>query len=140
MSRHHRLSHPLLALTPTEYNHTVRDLLGMPDDGEDWPDPPEIAERFTAYEGEQAGLFGIDPIEAPPWPWTLPEEAGQDGFQGMFEGQEPSAYQLEELQKAAVHFASYTLASGIFFTCNDWAAEHPKSCGWDSMARFAQRA
>ena len=34
---------PIL-LTPTEYNNSVRDLLGMPDAGADWPDAPAVLE------------------------------------------------------------------------------------------------
>ena len=48
---------PLIALTPVEYNNSIRDLFGMPNGGAAWPDPPEIAARFTAGQGEQAGLF-----------------------------------------------------------------------------------
>ena len=65
---------PPIALTPTEYNNTVRDLLGMPSDGRAWPDAPPVADRLSPSLGEQAGLFGFAPIETPPWPWVLPED------------------------------------------------------------------
>ncbi len=131
---------PLRALTPTEYNNTIRDLLVMPDDGDDWPAAPAIAARFTAYEGEQSGVFGISTAEEPPWPRILPEEAGVAGFEGLAVGQEPSAYLLEELQKAAVHFASFALVSSDFFQCEDWSTTQDLGCAWTSIARFAQRA
>ena len=37
---------PALALTPTEYNNTVRDLFAMPLDPEAWPDPPAIIDSL----------------------------------------------------------------------------------------------
>ena len=55
-----------------------------------------------------------------PWPWSFPEEVGVEGFESFEEGQLPSAYQVEELQKAASHFASYALVSPIFFTCESF--------------------
>ena len=134
---------PPLALTPTEYNHTIRDLLGMPNNGGSWPEAPEIIERLQPSQGTQAGLFGSAPITIPPWPWEFPEEAGVHGFEGMADGQESSPYAVEELQKAAVYYGAYTLASPTFFTCDDWSTrstEEQIQCGWDSIERFAQRA
>ena len=64
-------------------------------------------------------------------------------FDGMEEGQEPSAYRIEEQQKAAVHFASFTLVSPEFFTCSNWttrSAAEQETCGWSSIKRFANRA
>ena len=61
----------------------------------------------------------------------------------MEEGQEPSSYRIEEQQKAAVHFASYTLVSPDFFTCSDWSertGSSQKECTWNSLKRFANRA
>jgi hypothetical protein len=129
-----------VALTPTEYNNAIRDLLVLPDDGGAWPAPPDIAARFTAYEGELSGVFGVDAVAEAPWPRILPQEAGADGFEGVASGQEPSAYQLEELQKAAVHFASFTLVSPDFFQCENWASTQDETCAWVSLQRFAQRA
>lgn len=134
---------PLIALTPAEYNATIRDLLGMPEKGSDWPKAPEIASRLSSSAGEQAGLFGTEPIPLAPWPWSFPKEEGVDDFEGMADGQEPSAYKLEELQKAAVHFAPFVLVSSIFFTCDSWdtlPAEEQTSCGLNSLERFAPRA
>jgi len=134
---------PLIALTPVEYNNSIRDLFGMPNGGAAWPDPPEIAARFTAGQGEQAGLFGGEASKTSPWPWPLPDEVKVDGFDGIYEGQGPSAYKMEELQKAAVHFASYSLVSSVFFSCDQWAeqsTETQATCGWESVKRFAQRA
>ncbi len=134
---------PPIALTPVEYNNTVRDLLGMPDDGEDWPPAPAVAERLSPPRGVQSGLFEGAPNIPPPWPWVLPEEAGVDDFEGMAEGQAPSAYQLEELQKAAVHFGAYTLVSPSFHTCADWSqlpTSTQESCAWSDLERFASRA
>jgi len=133
----------VVALTPNEYNNSIRDLLGMPDDGDDWPDEPDIAARLNASQGEQAGLFGTGPTELPPWPWAFPDETGVDGFDGIIEGQSTSAYRIEELQRAAVHFAAYTLVSSEFFTCEDWnslPASDQARCAQDSLIRFAQRA
>ena len=133
----------MLALTPTEYNNTVRDLLGFSEDVDQWPDAPEIAERLTADQGEPSVIFGVSSAQRDPWPWDFPAENGVDGFEGMADGQEPSAYQLEELQKAAVHYAAYTLVSDIFFTCDGWsglAESAQKQCGEESVLRFAERA
>ena len=131
-----------IALTPAEYNNTVRDLLGMPDDPDAWPAPPAVAERLSPAAGVVTNVFsGVTTPSA--WPWPLPDEIGVDDFDGMVDGQSPSAYQLEELQKAATHFGAYTLVSDAFFTCEDWdvlAAAAQESCAWTSMERFARRA
>jgi hypothetical protein len=61
----------------------------------------------------------------------------------MADGQIPSAYRVEELQKAADHFASYALVSPIFFVCDDWPdleGSAKEECAWSSLERFAQRA
>ena len=136
-------SSPLIALTPQEYNNSVQVLLGLPNDGSQWPDAPEILERISPSSGERAGLFGIYNAGTPPWPWAFPEENGVNAFEGMADGQEPSAYRTEELQKAALHFASYTLVSPSFFTCDDWqdlSTTQQKQCGLNSLKRFANRA
>jgi len=134
---------PPIALTPVEYNNTVRDLLGLPADATAWPEQPEIAARLIPSQGEQAGLFGSEAIALAPWPWEFPEEEGVNGFDGMVDGQAPSAYGVETMQKAAVHFASFALVSPTFFSCTDWEqadAETQDTCGWASVERFAQRA
>ena len=62
---------PLIALTPTEYNLSIRDLLALPSNGSNWPDAPEILERLSPSAGERAGLFGIYISEVTPWPWLF---------------------------------------------------------------------
>lgn len=134
---------PLLALTPTEFNNTIADLYGFPRNGDSWPDPHPIADTIAPPLGERAGLFGQAPVEIPPWPWAFPDEIGLDDFEGMSDGQIPSPYQIEEIQKAANHFAAYSLVSTIFFTCENWenlAQEEATTCGWESLLRFTQRA
>ena len=130
----------LLALTPTEFNNTVRDLLGLPMDVDEWPDKPPIAEQLLPGQGEKSGVFGLALVEQPPWPWLFPEEAGVEGFEGLDEGQSPSPYSVEEIQKACLFFASYTLVSPTFFACEGWSdlpeAER-KICGLESLKTFA---
>jgi hypothetical protein len=119
-------SSPMVALTPTEYNHTIRDLLGMPDDGEDWPSPESVGS--TAYAA---------------WPWVFPEESGISGFDGIADGQVPSAVLLEQQQAAAAHFSAYALSAPSFLTCSGWSSlsrADKRACGWESVERFAQRA
>ncbi len=61
----------------------------------------------------------------------------------MAEGQVPSPYGTEELQRAADHFAAFVLVSPSFSTCEDWAAlpeDEQGDCAWSSLERFAQRA
>ena len=133
----------LLALTPTEFNNTVRDLLGLPMDVGEWPEKPAIAEQLLPGQGEKSGVFGLALVEQPPWPWAFPQEAGIDGFEGLDEGQSPSPYSVEEIQKACLFYASYTLVSPTFFQCEGWSelpAEEQKSCGLQSIEHFALRA
>jgi hypothetical protein len=78
---------PLIALTPTEYNNTIRDLLGMPNDGAAWPDAPAIAADLSQLPEEDQGLFGGAPVKRAPWPWTFPSEVGVDDFESMAAGQ-----------------------------------------------------
>ena len=77
-----------VALTPLEYNHTVRDLLDLPDDGARWPAAPDVVARLA---GPQRGPTGVDFVaqDDRPWPWPFPEEPGVDGFDGMAPGQSP---------------------------------------------------
>ena len=131
-----------ISLTPTEYNNTVRDLLDMPTRGDQWPDVPEIAEQLVPSQGQQAGLFGSQPVEVPPWPWEFPSEEGINDFDGMADGQLSTPYLVEELQKAAVFYGAHTLVSPSFFRCDFMGQprETQESCGWTSVERFAQRA
>jgi hypothetical protein len=123
-----------IALTPVEYNNTIRDLLGMPDSGGDWPAAPEVAMRLSPPTGQVTDVFGLS-SSAKSWPWELPDEAGVDAFEGMVDGQDASPYQLEELQKAAMFFGAHTLVSPTFSVCDEL-----ENCGWESIERFAQRA
>jgi hypothetical protein len=136
-------SSPIRALTPIQFNHTIRDLLGMPMDVKAWPAPPPIAARLSPTPRERSGLFGIPAQPIAPWPWSFPAEIGVDHFEGMAEGQLPSAYSIEEIQLAATHFASFVLAAPIFFTCEGWVDlpdEKRAQCAVRSIERFAQRA
>ena len=132
-----------IALTSTEYNNTIADLLALPRNGRQWPTAPPLAEQLNPSQGEALGLFLSPPPEVPPWPFMFPQETGVDGFESMVEGQAPSPYGIEQYQKAALHFAPWVLVSGIFWACNDVTAleqEQAKACGRESLARFAQRA
>lgn len=121
---------PLIALTPTEYNNTVRDLLGMPSNPDEWPTLP--GSKMGSNEGS-----------ANTWPWSFPTENGVDAFEGMAKGQATSSYQIERLQQAASYFSAMALRSTIFFACKNWSSlqgDAQKTCGWSSIERFAQRA
>ena len=131
-----------LALTPTEYNNTVADLLGFPRDGERWPKRPAVADRISPRRTASKGVFAPPP-PPDPWPWPFPAEPGADGFEGIAEGQSPSSYQVEELHLAAMHFGSFALLSPTFFTCTDWSAlpaADREACAEESVLRFAERA
>ena len=131
-----------VALTPSERNNTVRDLFGFSSDPDDWPDPPELAERFASPSESLGGVFA--PAVAPPvWPVELPAEAGVHGFDGMLDGQEPTAYGVEAWQQATLHFAPYALVSLAFWACEDadeLRGEARDACAWSSLQRFASRA
>ena len=132
---------PLRALTPVEYNHTVADLLELPWDGKLWPQPHPLAETFAPMMGDTAVIFGGQIYR--PWPWHFPAEVGVDAFESMADGQVPSPYLIEELQKAAFHFASYALVSPTFFVCDNYDSlndDEALACASDSIMKFAQRA
>jgi hypothetical protein len=108
---HTGIAAPLVALSPTEYNQTVRD------------------------------LFGLDRANTTWW-WTFPPEVGVGGFEGLADGQSPSAYSTEQLQQAAHHFASYTLSAPGFLACEAWdtlSEGAQATCGWESLMAFAPR-
>lgn len=133
---------PPLALTPTEYNNTVADLLGFPRDGEQWPKRPPVADRLSPRRAASKGVFSPSP-PPDPWPWPFPAEPGAGGFEGMAQGQSPSSYQVEELHLAAMHFGSFALLSPIFFQCAEWTdlqAAEREACAEASIFRFAERA
>ncbi len=136
---------PLIALTPTEYNNTIVDLLGLPADGDAWPELPAAVRALLPAAPDRKGIFGSKVKKAPAWPWSFNKETGVDGYTGMAAGQVASSYRVEQLNKAALHYAGYVLVSPLFFTCDaaSWptmpAAER-KSCALASVRRFAQRA
>ena len=133
---------PPLALTPTEYNNTIADLLGFPRDGERWPPRPALADTLSPRRAAGKGVF-LPPPPPPVWPWRFPSEPGAGGFEGIAQGQSPSSYQVEELHLAAMHFASFTLLSPTFPACDDRAASSPaerEHCAWTGIERFAGRA
>ena len=133
---------PPLALTPTEYNNTVADLLGFPRDGERWPQRPPLADTLSPRRAASKGVF-LPPPAPPAWPWQFPSEPGAGGFEGIVQGQDPSSYQVEELHLAAMHFASFALLSPTFFACDEWDAlprAEREGCAWTSIERFAGRA
>lgn len=130
-------SSPIVALTPTEYNNTIRDLFGMPTDGQDWPNPPSIGQENAGSKN------GHTAAGSRAWPWDFPSEVGLESFEGMADGQISNPYGIEQLQKAAMHFAPYALNAPFFFTCDNWVSlsqTEQESCGWQSIQRFAQRA
>ncbi|MCY4120612.1 MAG: DUF1592 domain-containing protein [Acidobacteria bacterium] len=133
---------PPLALTPTEYNNTIADLLGFPRDGERWPPRQVLADTLSPRRAASKGVF-LPPPPPPVWPWRFPSEPGADDFEGIAQGQSPSSYQVEELHLAAMHFASFALLSPTFFACEEWA-DLPRAarerCAWTSIDRFAGRA
>ena len=131
-----------IALTPTERNNTVRDLLGFPADADDWPAAPEIAERFRSPADSLGGVFS-PAVQPPVWPVELPAEVGVHGFDGMLDGQEPTAYGVEAWQQATLHFAPYALVSDAFWSCDDpdaLSGDDLDACAWNSIQRFASRA
>ena len=133
---------PPLALTPTEYNNTIADLLGFPRDGERWPPRPPLADTLSPRRAASKGVF-LPPPPPPVWPWRFPAEPGAGGFEGIVQGQNPSSYQVEELHLAAMHFAAFALLSPAFFACEDWTTlslAAREGCVWTSIERFAGRA
>lgn len=132
---------PPVALTPTEYNNTVADLLGFPQDGTAWPDRPPLANRISPRRAASKGVF-LPPPPPPSWPWRFPEEPGSEGFEGIVQGQSPSSYQVEELHLAGMHFGAFALLSPTFLTCDGWNAlstDEQHACAWDSLERLAPR-
>ena len=133
---------PPLALTPTEYNNTIADLLGFPRDGDRWPPRPPLADTLSPRRAAGKGVF-LPPPPPPVWPWRFPSEPGAGGFEGIVQGQNPSSYQVEELHLAAMHFAAFAPLSPPFFDCADWtalASAAQEHCARASIERFAERA
>ncbi|MYG30231.1 MAG: DUF1592 domain-containing protein [Holophagales bacterium] len=131
-----------LALTPTEYNNTVADLLGFPRNGERWPKRPSVADRISPRRTASKGVFSPPP-PPDPWPWPFPAEPGADGFEGIAQGQSPSSYQVEELHLAGMHFGAFALLSPTFFDCPGWSdlpSAEREACAATSILRFGERA
>lgn len=133
---------PPLALTPTEYNNTVADLLSFPRDGERWPPRPALADALSPRRAASTGVF-LPPPPPPVWPWRFPAEPGAGGFEGIAQGQNPSSRQVEELHLAAMHFASFAPGSAAFSPCREGRAR-PRAgrerCARAAVERFAERA
>lgn len=129
---------PPLALTPTEYNNTVADLLGFPRDGGRWPPRPALADTLSPRRAASTGVF-LPPPPPPVWPWRFPPEPGAGGFEGIAQGQNPSSRQVEELHLAAMHFASFAPASAAFSDCRNGSTERER-CARAAVERFAARA
>ncbi len=136
---------PLIALTPVEYNNTIRDLLGLPADADQWPELPAAVQALLPEVPDRKGIFGSKVKKQAAWPWSFNKETGVDGYEGMAAGQVASSYRIEQLNKAAIHYAGYALVSPIFFACDakawlSMAAAERKTCALSSVRRFAQRA
>jgi len=108
---------PLRRLTPTEYNHTVRDLYGF-DDVDSWPEPNEDQPN--------------------PWPFPLPAEIPIHGFEGMLEGQVASPYLVERYQAAALHFGALATQAPHFWQCEP--PDQDQACAARSIDKLAHRA
>ena len=104
---------PARMLTPTEFQNATRDLIGLPYEGLD-----------PRYDDDEDGAAT-----------QLPVELGVHGFEGFVEGQVPSAYTVESVQRAAVEMAAYAPDSDAFVACDDLG-----ECHQQSVARFANRA
>ena len=109
---------PVRRLTPTEYNHTVRDLFG-------WSEQAAANELHSDDEGYEA------------WPWRFPPDVPVHGFEGMVEGQVASGYLVEQYQAAAAHFAPFVWDAPAFWACDDHDDE---ACVRTSVVRLAHRA
>jgi len=108
---------PLRRLTPTEYNHAVRDLFGFGLDG----DPP-----WPESEDE----------DSPTWPVALPGDIPIHGFEGMLEGQVASPYLVERLSAASLHFGALATQAPYFWQCRT----HDTACAARSIDALAARA
>ena len=138
------LANTVLALSPAEYNNTVLDLLGLPEDVSAWLRSAAHCGPYQRLSGRAGGLFGTAGTQPPPWPWQFPPETGVDGFDGMIDGQEVSAYRTRRAAEGCRQpLAGFTLVSPEFFTCDAWAelaSSEQAACAQASLIRFAQRA
>lgn len=113
---------PVRRLTPQEYNHTIRDLLGYAVD-EDFVLPREAGTTPDAV-----------------WPWSFPGDVEIEGFEGMTAGQTSSAYLAEQYQQSAAHFAELALVAPAFWQCDRSQEPLDAACARASVHRFAERA
>jgi len=113
-------------LTPTEYNNTLRDLMGYSVQDYKMNVPPPMV-----MEDDDDDLWYTV------WPWHFPNEIEVHGFEGMAEGHVSSSYLIEQYQRAGVHFSALVLSSDAFWACED---RDEAACAGDSVARFANRA
>lgn len=119
---------PARRLTPTQYNNTIRDLLGH-ESLSDWPQTDEL-------EAEGVGVQGA-------WPWNFPADIPVNGFEGIAEGQIASAYLIEQYQAAASHFSAYALHAPYYWTCEGISglqSAAAEQCAQASIERFTTRA
>ena len=106
---------PTRRLTPTQYNHTVRDLFHMEE-------------------------HDFEEDEGPRWPWRFPADIPIHGFEGLPEGQVASPYLIEQYQVAGAYFASYAVEDERFYICDPEGEEEEVGCIEKSLLNFAQRA
>ncbi|MEL6347325.1 MAG: DUF1587 domain-containing protein, partial [Myxococcota bacterium] len=121
---------PTRRLTPTEYNNTVRDLMGYAPGSEE-----EMA--TPAFEEAEDEHFA-----GPLWPWFLPREIEIHGFEGMDGGQVASPYLIEEYQGAAGHFSTLMLDAPAFWACEveETEGDALRACALESVVRLGHRA
>ena len=126
---------PSRRLTPTEYNHTIRDLMGFEPDSED---------ELSIFGEDEEDLW--EGRATRPWPWRFPEEVAIHGFEGHEDGQISSPYLTEQYQAAAVHFSALMLEAPDFWTCDPEELEEEDDedgltdCARDSVLDFGRRA
>jgi len=108
---------PVRRLTPTEYNRTVLDLLGIPED-----------ELLEEYDEEEETL----------WPYPFAPDVPIHGFEGMIDGQPASPVLVEQYQRAANQFARMVPNAPLFWACED--EDEDTGCELPSLHRFAARA
>lgn len=128
--RHDPGDAPTRRLTPTEYNNTVRDLMGYAPGSED-----AMVSSEDEDEDEEREL-GVEV-----WPWFLPKEVEIHGFEGMDEGQVSSPYLIEQYQGAAGHFSKLMLDAPAFWACSPDGLEQDalRACASESVVRLGNR-
>lgn len=121
---------PSHRLTPTEYNYTVRDLMGYAPGSEDRIGGDEDWDE----EEEEGGIAA--------WPWIFPAEVEIHGFEGHEDGQIASPYLIEQYQAAAVHFSTLMMDAPAFWTCSpdQVDGDRLRTCARDSVVKLGHRA